>query len=118
MRTDIGRFLEGRLLPTINLIKAIYDTALGAGHDVEARIDGRELMFAKGDAQGGRGFMRLTPHETSVTIAFPRGHELLDPKKRARGARGSETRVLLRDQADLDLYIRRMIDAAYSLEGG
>jgi hypothetical protein len=115
MRTDIGRFLEGRLLPTINLIKTIYDTGLGAGKDVTAWIDGRELVFSKGEDKG-RGFMRAIPLETSVTLCFPRGHELLDPKKRAKGARGSETRVLIRDQMDLDLYIRRMIDAAYSVE--
>jgi hypothetical protein len=116
MRPDVGRFLEGRLLETINLIKTIYDTALGAGPDVEAWIDGRELVFSKGQAGHGRGFLRAIPHETAVTIAFPRGHELLDPKKRARGAKGSETRMLIRDQADFDLYVRRMLDAAYSIE--
>jgi hypothetical protein len=116
MREDIGRFLEGRLLPTINLIKTIYDVGLGAGKDVEAWLDGRELVFSKGHGGHNRGFLRLTPMETAVTIAFPRGHELLDPKKRAKGARGSETRMLIRDQADLDLYVRRMIDAAYSIE--
>lgn len=117
MRPDIGRYLEGRLLSTINLIKLIYDTGLGAGRDVEVWIDGRELVFSKGEGGKGRGFMRVIPFETSLNLCFPRGHELLDPKKRAKGAKGSETRVLIRDQADLDLYIRRMIDSAYSIEG-
>lgn len=41
MESEIGRYLEGRLLPAINLIKLIHDLGTGAGYDVSAWIDGR-----------------------------------------------------------------------------
>jgi hypothetical protein len=117
MRSDIGRFFEGRLLETIKLLQTIYDAGCGAGHDVSAWIDGRELVFSKGEAGKGRGFLRVTPNETSATVCFPRGHELLDPLKRAKGPRGSETRMMVFHPSEIDAYVRRMIDAAYHLEG-
>lgn len=116
MRPDIGRFLEGRLLSTVQLLKAIYDIGTGEGDDVSVWIDGRELVFGKGEPSTGRGFLRAIPQETSVILAFPRGHELLDPLKRAKGPRGSETRMFIRHASELDPYVRRMIDAAYHLE--
>jgi len=100
----------------MKLIKTIYDVACGQGPKVTAWIDGRELVFSAREPGAGRGFLRLTPHEAHVTIAFPRGHELFDPKKRAKGAKGSETRISLRDQADLDLYVRRLIESAHAID--
>lgn len=117
MESEIGRYLEGRLLPAINLIKLIHDLGTGAGYDVSAWIDGRQLVFTRDVPGSGRGFLRLIPQESSIILCFPRGHEILDPKKRAKGPPGSETRLLVRDPSDVDGYVRRMIDAAYSLEG-
>jgi hypothetical protein len=116
MRTDIGRFFEGRLLDTIKLLQTIYDVGCGAGRDVNAWVDGRELVFSRGEESKGRGFLRVTPGETNATICFPRGHELLDPLKRAKGPRGSETRMTIMHPSELDSYVRRMIDAAYELD--
>ncbi len=117
MRADIGRFLEGRLLETINVMKAVYDAGTGAGKDVNVWIDGRELVFGKSAEEAGRGFLRLIPGEVSVVIAFPKGSEILDPKKRARGYPGSQTKMTLSHPSDLDTYVRRMIDVAYALDG-
>jgi hypothetical protein len=116
MREDIGRYFEGRSLDTIKLIKLVYDTALGAGLGVEGYVEGRELVFSRGEPGVGRGFLRLISHETAVTIAFPRGQELLDPKKRLQGPVNSERRVLIRDSVDFDLYVRRLVEAACALE--
>lgn len=117
MRWDLGKFFEGRLLATIQILKTIYDVATGTGEDVAVWVEGRELVFGKGEPKSGRGFLRAIPGEASVTIAFPRGHQILDPLKRARGPAGSQTQMILRHPSDLDVYVRRMIDAAYQLEG-
>lgn len=116
MRPDIGRFLEGRLLDTIQLIKTVYDVGSGAGHDVTVWFDGREMVFGKGPDESGRGFLRLIAGEVSVVIAFPRGGELFDPQKRARGYAGSQTSMTIGHIGDLDSYVRRMIAGAYTLE--
>lgn len=117
MRTDLGRFFEGRLLETIKLLKAIHDVATGAGPDVSVWIDGRQMVFGRGEPRTGRGFLRVMPGETNAIVSFPRGHQLHDPGKRAKGPSGSETRMTLGHLGDLDPYVRRMIDAAYALEG-
>src|SRR5687768_3469309 len=116
MRTDIGRFFEGRLLSTIKLLQVIYDLASGAGPDVSAWIEGRELVFGKGDERAGTIFLRVTPQETAAILSFPRGHELFDPLKRAKGPPHSQTRLVVTHPSEIDLYVRRMIDAAYNLE--
>lgn len=115
MRPDVGRYLEGRLFETVNLIKAIYDLALGEGKDVVAAVDGRELVFYRGEASGA-GFLRILPAETSITAAFPRGARLFDPGKRLKGVPGSRLRIMLRSQQDIDPYVRRLIDNAYAIE--
>jgi len=118
MREDIGRYLEGRLHDTQQLIKIVYDIATGQGRDVNAWVEGRELVFGRKEPGKGTGFLRLLPSEVSLTISFPRGHELPDPLKRARGVRGSRTKLTIRTTSDLDSYVRRMIDAAYALDTG
>lgn len=115
MRIDIGRFLEGRLLETVNLIKAVYDLATGEGKDVEAFVHGRELVFARREPTGA-GFVRLLPQETSVVISFPRGPELFDPGKRLRGFPTARRSLTLRSTMQLDPYVRRLIDEAYRLD--
>jgi hypothetical protein len=116
MRADLGRFFEGRLLETVNVMKTVYDAATGAGKDVGAWIDGRELVFSRSKEEAGRGFLRLIPGEVSVVVAFPKGSQLLDPKKRLKGYPGSTSRITLAHPSDLDLYLRRLIDAAYALD--
>ena len=98
------------------MLKAVYDTSLGQGKDVKVWVDGRELVFGTKEPRVGQGFLRLLPLETSVTISFPRGHDIPDPQKRAKGPRGSRTRLTIRTTADLDFYVRRMFDAAYALD--
>ena len=117
MRPDLGRFFEGRLLETVNLMKTVYDAATGTGKDVSVWIDGRELVFGKGDDQTTRGFLRMIPLEATVVVAFPKGNQILDPQKRARGYPGSQTKMTLAHASDVDVYVRRMIEAAYALEG-
>lgn len=116
MRPDLGRYFEGRELSQTNLLSVIYDFCNGQGADVAVWIDGRELVFGRGEPKVGQGFLRVLPQEIWVLIGFPRGHQLFDPKKRAKGPPRSQTRVLIRDPADFDLYVRRMVEQAYGLE--
>lgn len=116
MNPEIGRYLEGRLLPTINLIKSVYDYAVGQGPDVVASVQGRELCFFRGEPSGA-GFLRVLPAELWLTLAFPRGEEIPDPLKRLKGPRGARKQALVRDSTELDYYMRRVIDAAYAQEG-
>ncbi len=116
MNTEIGRFLEGRLLSTIKLIQVLYDLGLGAGFDTCAWVEGKELVIGRGLEHQSKGFLRILPQETTVLIGFPKGHQLFDPAKRGKGPPGSQTRILIRDPADVDLYVRRLVDEAYSLE--
>ena len=116
MRADLGRFFEGRLLDTINTMKTIYDAATGAGNDVEAWLDGREMVFGKSKEHEGRGFLRMIPGEASVVIAFPKGNQIMDPKKRAKGYPGAQTKITVSHPSDVDTYVRRMIDSAYALD--
>lgn len=117
MRTDIGRFFEGRILATVNILKTIYDVGSGEGADVVVWIEGRQMVFGRGEPNTGRGFLRVTPGETNIILAFPRGHEVMDPKKRATGPRGSETKMVINHPSEIDPYVRRMIDAAYAIDG-
>lgn len=117
MRSDIGRFLEGRILETVNLIKAVYDIASGEGPEVSAWVHGRELVFGKGEEGQGSGFVRVLPADTMITLTFPRGSELFDPAKRLKGMPPTASRRLnIRATIELDMYVRRLIDAAYALE--
>lgn len=116
MRSDIGRFFEGYMLETINIMKVVYDSAMGAGKDVVVWIDGRELVFGRGEENSGRGFLRMIPGEVTVRIAFPKGDQVFDPQKRARGYPGSQKSMTLAHPSDVDTYVRRMIDAAFALE--
>lgn len=103
------------MLDTINLVKTVYDIGTGAGKDVSAWIDGRELVFGRKEPGEGAGFLRVLPHEVTITISFPRGHEIPDPQKRTRGVPGSRTHMTVRHIGDLDAYTRRIIDAAYAM---
>lgn len=116
MKEDIGRYLDGRLFETVQLIKIIYDLATGEGRDVIAQVDGRELVFHRGEPKGA-GFVRLLPAETSVTLSFPLGARLFDPGKRLKGVPGSRLRITLRGKQDVDPYVRRLVDNAYAIEG-
>jgi hypothetical protein len=116
MESELGRYFEGRRLETTMLLKQVHDLALGTGRDVTVWIDGRELVFGRGAPRRGRGFLRVVPGEVQLVLAFPRGHELFDPKQRARGPRGSQTQLTIGHAIDLDPYVRRMIDSAYALD--
>jgi hypothetical protein len=116
MRSDVGRFFEGRLLDTIKLLQVIYDIGCGAGFDVDCWIEGKEMVFGRAGVGQGRGFLRVIVLETSAILLFPRGHKLFDPAKRGKGPRNSQTRVHVRDPADIDLYVRRLIDEAYATD--
>jgi hypothetical protein len=116
MRADLGRFFEGHLLETVNVMKTVYDAAVGAGRDVGVWIDGRELVFGRGAEQSGRGFLRMIPGEASVVIAFPNGSQLLDKQKRLRGYPGAQSKMTVAHPSDVDIYVRRLIDSAYALE--
>jgi hypothetical protein len=118
VRTDIGRFYEGRLFETVNLIKNALEVATGVGYDVEVWIHGRELVFGRGEAEQGVGFLRILPGEASITLSFPRGGEVFDPQKRMKGVPGSRTRLVVRNAGDIDSYARRLIEAAYELDSG
>ncbi len=117
MESEIGRYLEGRLHETQQLLRTIYDLGLGQGKDACAWIDGREMAFGRGEPRRNRGFLRVIPGEVAVVLAFPRGHELFDPKKKTKGPRGSQTSMSITHATQLDLYVRRLIDAAYAMDG-
>ncbi|MCB9653500.1 MAG: hypothetical protein H6729_05110 [Deltaproteobacteria bacterium] len=99
----------------VSLVNVLRDLVSGLGSDTSEAIEGRALVFGRGDATG-RGFLRATPLETGVMLSFPAGHLVFDPEKRAKGLRGAETRLSLATTHDLDPYVRRMISAAYALE--
>ncbi|MBI4820663.1 MAG: hypothetical protein HY791_30645 [Deltaproteobacteria bacterium] len=115
MRTDLGRFMEGYILETTLLIKAVYDLGTGQGKDVAAWVDGRELVFVRGEEGKGPGFLRMLPQANAVVVSFPRGHEISDPLSRMKGVAGSRTRVTVRSISELDPYLRRVVAAAYAL---
>ena len=117
MESTIGRYFEGRLLETQQLLRFIYDVAHGQGGDVCVWIDGREMVFGRGDPQRNRGFLRVTPGEVAVTLGFPQGSQLFDPKKRAKGPAGAQTSLSITHSTQLDLYVRRLVDQAYALDG-
>ncbi len=115
MEAELGRYFEGRLYETKMLLKTMYDLGCGQGKDVEVWIEGRELVFGRGEEGRNRGFMRLIPQEISIILGFPIGDQLFDPKNRAKGPPGSQKSLVIRDAADLDPYVRRMISQAYAL---
>lgn len=116
MEPEIGRYFEGRLYDTTKVLKALYDLGLGAGGDASAWLDGRELVFGRGEPGHGRGFMRVIAREASVIVAFPAGSQIMDPKKRAKGPPGSQTSMVVTHYSELDTYFRRMLESAYALE--
>ena len=90
MESEIGRYLEDRLFDTQQLLRTLYDVGLGQGGDTTVWIDGREMVFGRGEANKGRGFLRLIPQEVAIILAFPQGDALMDPKKMAKGPRGGQ----------------------------
>lgn len=117
MEPEVGRYLEGRFLETQQLLRVLYDLAHGQGRDVSVWIDGREMVFGRGEPRRNRGFLRVIPSEVSVVLAFPRGHELFDPKKKTKGPVGSQTSTTITHSTQLDAYVRRLVDQAYNLDG-
>ncbi len=116
MESEVGRYLEGRLHDTQQLLRTIYDLGLGQGKDTCIWIDGREMIFGRGGEGRGRGFLRIIPGEVAVILAFPRGHELFDPKKMTKGPMGSQTSMSITHASQLDMYVRRLIECAYALD--
>lgn len=116
MNPEIGRYFEGWHLDTIKLLKALYDMGTGVGPGVTAWIDGRELVFTKQPPGTDRGFLRLIPSEASVIVAFPAGDRLFDPRKRLRGPPRSQKSLVLGYANEIDLDVRRLIDAAYAAD--
>lgn len=117
MQSEIGRYFEGRLLEQQQLLRAVYDLAHGNGGDVCVWIDGREMVFGRGDPRRNRGFLRVIPGEVAVLLAFPQGHQLFDPKKKTRGPAGSQTSTSITHASQLDAYVRRLVEQAYTLDG-
>lgn len=117
MESEIGRYFEGRFLETQQLLRAIYDMAYGHGGDVVVWIDGREMVFGRGEVRRNRGFLRVIPMEVAVLLAFPRGGELFDPKKITKGPAGSQTSASITHSTQLDAYLRRLVEQAYALDG-
>ena len=118
MNFELGRFFEGHLHEVTQMLRVLHDFCTGQGADVNAWVDGRQLVFGTGTPHESAGFLRCLPHGVSVTISFPRGADLNDPAGRAKGVLGSRTKLTIRTTADLDAYVRRMIDAAYVLDAG
>ena len=116
MRSDVGRYFEGRLLETIRLLRALYDVATGVGAEVEVGVEGRELVFRCASREGGRGFLRVTAKETSALVVFPDGRDLLDPERRLRGAYGRGRTLVVSSASEVDTYVRRLIEAAYGAD--
>ncbi|MBK6686954.1 MAG: hypothetical protein IPG45_20975 [Deltaproteobacteria bacterium] len=116
MESEIGRYFEGRLLETQKMMRATYDLAMGTAKDVVVWIDGRELVFGKGQPRQGRGFLRLIPGEVRIVLAFPNAPALFDPKKVLKGPKGSQASVSIGYVAELDTYLRRLVEQASSLD--
>jgi hypothetical protein len=116
MRSDIGRYFSGRLLPTIKLLQALFDVGTGAGYDVDCWIDGREMVFGRGEPGEGQGFLRVTPLEATVILSFPNGDRLFDPRKRGSGPPNSQKRIMIGHPSEIDFYVRRLIEEAYELD--
>lgn len=117
MESELGRYFEGRLLDTQRLLRTLYDLGLGLGSDTQVWIDGREMVFGRGEPRSGRGFMRIIPSEVMVVLAFPRGDGITDPKGLAKGPRGGQRSMTITHASQLDPYVRRMIGSAYDLDG-
>ena len=116
VRPEIGRYFSDLLLETQKTLKALYELGKGEGSDVAEWIDGRELVLGRGEPNEGRGFIRLLPLEPIVVLAFPKGSQLLDPKKKLKGPAGSQLSMSLTSPYEVDSYVRRLVDTAYSLE--
>ena len=116
MQSDIGRFLESHRLEMQQLIRVVYDACCGQGKNVAAKLQGKELAFSTEEDGDDFGFVRLMPLATSAILSFPRGHEIPDPQGRTNGAVNSRTSMTLYYASDVDVYVRRMIGIAYTLE--
>lgn len=114
MEASLGRYLSGHSLEMQRLLIRLIDLAEGMGRGVVCTIEGLELVFRA--SEGGRGFLRISPARTGARLAFPRGGDLYDPGRRLSGTPGFEHALELFDGNDLDLYVRRLIEAAHALE--
>ncbi len=114
MESAVGRWLEGHIFPTQRLLRTLIDLGSGAAPSARAELEGRELVFRCSDR--GRGFLRVIPQVSGALLAFPRGGELFDPKGQLRGPAGLQRMVAVKDQSDLDPYLRRLIDEAARLD--
>lgn len=112
---EIGRFLEGHHLDTIKLLKVLYDIGTGMGPDAVAYVEGRELVVTRGKKGRGRGFIRVIPSGASVILAFPDPDRLFDPQNRLKGPSRSQRTVTFGYPAEIDPYIRRLIEFAYHM---
>lgn len=116
MTPDLGRYFQEWPLEIIKLLKSLQDVATGVGAGVHVSIDGRELVFSKTEPGADRGFLRLIPSNASVIVGFPQGHRLFDPRKRLKGPARSQQSIVLGAAFEVDIEIRRLIEAAYHLE--
>lgn len=115
MEAELGRFFEAHGYETKMLLRTVLDLAEGQGAEVVTSVEGRELVFRRGE--GGRGFLRVLPQAVGLVLGFPRGGELFDPKSFLKGPSGFQKSVRILDAADLDPYLRRMLGEAYGLDG-
>ncbi len=109
MHPDFGAFLEEFRTDGRRLVLRMKDLWEGLGADVQTSLRSRRLDGARGD----RVFVRLRAADPGVVLFFPAGSSLFDPGRRLQPV-GPETRsVHLRDEGDLDLEVRRLVEAAY-----
>lgn len=113
MNSELGRYFEDRRLETQKLLRALYDVGTGVAPGVQVWIDGRELVF--GASSVGRGFLRLIPGELHVVLAFPRGPELFDPRRRLQGPSHAQKSLIISQVFEIDPYVRRLIELAAAL---
>lgn len=110
MTPELGRWLGHLPLEVKRLALALKDLAEGAGPKVRFEIEGREMVFRTED--GGRGFLRLRPSQTSVWVAFPKGEEIRDPAHRLSGPLGLQLSCEITHPIEMDHDFRRMVKEA------
>ncbi len=116
MESELGRNFQDRLLDQQKLLRALYDLAYGCGADVSCWVQGRELVFGRGEKESGRGFVRLIPLDVMVMCAFPRGDRLFDPTNRLQGPQVGQRSLTLMHHHEIDPHVRRILHAAYAAE--
>lgn len=107
MEPKLGRFLQDLRLEDQRLVVRLKDLWEGLGDDVGTRVQGRRLEALRAE----RVFVRMLLSDPGVRLVFPAG--AYDPAGRLEDLGGTSRAVHLRDDGDLDLQVRRMIESSY-----